>query len=94
MKPENVLLTSTDSSCSDAKVLDLGLHIRGRASKQFELGSTRDESYYGGSTYDAVAFNGSVYAGNRVTFSLCSATAISAEFLTAAVPVVPASCLS
>eukprot|EP00892_Ulva_mutabilis_P002258 jgi/Ulvmu1/12032/UM083_0045.1 len=66
MKPENVLLTSTDSSCSDAKVLDLGLHIRGRASRQFELGSTRDESYYGGSTYDAVAFNGSVYAGNRV----------------------------
>lgn len=65
MKPENVLLTSTDSSCSDAKVLDLGLHIRGRASRQFELGSTREESYYGGSTYDAVAFNGSVYAGTR-----------------------------
>jgi serine/threonine protein kinase len=62
MKPENVLLTSPDSSTSEAKVLDLGLHVRGRASRiAGEI--AKEASFYGGSFYDAELFNGSVHPG-------------------------------
>lgn len=68
LKPENVLLTSADVSASEAKVLDLGLHIRGRArSIAFGLSGDREKSYYGGDNYDAVALNGSVRAGRSGT---------------------------
>lgn len=64
LKPENVLLTCTDITASEAKVLDLGLHIRGRArSIAYGLTGDRETSYYGGENYDAVALNGSVRAG-------------------------------
>lgn len=68
LKPENVLLTSADVSASEAKVLDLGLHIRGRArSIAYGLNGDREKSYYGGENYDAVALNGSVRAGGGAT---------------------------
>lgn len=61
LKAENVLLSSQDKSVAEAKVLDLGLHMRNRARTQ--VASDENSSFYGGSEYDAVAFNGSVYGG-------------------------------
>ncbi|NJR41466.1 MAG: protein kinase family protein [Akkermansiaceae bacterium] len=71
LKPENVLLTSTDASSSEAKVLDLGLHIRGRIRSSAGLGGDREPSYYGGNNYDAVMSNGSVRRGRMAGTRLC-----------------------
>lgn len=66
LKPENVLLTSTDATSSEAKVLDLGLHIRGRSRSVTHVNGDRETSYYGGENYDAVTANGSVRSGRML----------------------------
>lgn len=58
LKPENVMLTALDRSTAEAKVLDLGLHMRNRAA---HLIGADEGSYYGGTLYDAAQHNGSVY---------------------------------
>lgn len=66
IKPENVLLTARDASTAEAKLIDLGLHMRGRSrsgARVLQPGD-REGSYYGGNNYDAALLNGSVYAGN------------------------------
>jgi serine/threonine protein kinase len=63
LKPENVMLTDADASCSEAKVLDLGLHMRKAA--RLTLPGDVEGSWYGGNAYDAIKFNGSVYFGGR-----------------------------
>ena len=58
LKPENVMLTALDRAAAEAKVLDLGLHMRSRATA---LAAGDEGSYYGGTLYDAALHNGSVY---------------------------------
>jgi hypothetical protein len=61
LKPENVMLTSIDKYVSEAKVLDLGLHMRHAG--RHVAATDMEGSFYGGTLYDAVALNGSVSGG-------------------------------
>lgn len=61
MKLENVMLTSTSTASSEAKVLDLGLHMRGKYKSDWIEGS-----FYGGSIYNEIDSNGSVYYPNQM----------------------------
>ena len=79
LKPENIMLTGADMSSNEAKVLDLGLHTRKTA--RHTLPGEMDGSWYGGTSYDAVKFNGSVYAGRG---ALCFALACRGKTLGAA----------
>jgi hypothetical protein len=53
-------------------VLDLGLHIRGRALRMaHNVGTEKETSFYGGDNYDAIEFNGSVRPGTALPFICC-----------------------
>jgi serine/threonine protein kinase len=68
LKPENVMLTTHDKSAAEAKILDLGLHMRRKGTSM----PTDEGSYYGGNLYDASVQNGSI--GGGVAGKLASQT--------------------
>jgi hypothetical protein len=60
------MLTCTHIASSEAKVLDLGLHIRRSLRSSYAMLGDLERSYYGGDNYDAEKANGSVRAGRTV----------------------------
>ena len=57
LKLENILLTTRDAASCEAKVVDLGLHMRGRT-----VGGDNEGSFYGGHAFDAAHHDGSLSA--------------------------------